>query len=79
MMDEALDYLEKRQVFSFHIQNLLSPCYLYNKSVIHCVILVCIKTMLLRHLEVMLMSFIYQLFLDWILEVIFKLSKNVIY
>lgn len=58
MMDEALDYLEKRQVFSFHTQNLSSLCYVCNKPVIHCVILVCIKTMSLRHLEVMLMFFI---------------------
>lgn len=57
MMDEALNYLEKRQVFSFCIQNFIFLCTTYKKSVIYSLhILVYTKTVLLSHLEVMLLS-----------------------
>lgn len=60
MMDEALDYLEKRQVFSFCIQNSLFFFVLCITSwwSSHFVILVYIKTVVLGHLEIMLLSLI---------------------
>lgn len=58
MMDEALDYLEKRQVFSFCIQNSLFFCGLCitSQRSSHFVMLVYVKTAILGYLKVMLLS-----------------------
>lgn len=57
MMDEALDYLEKRQVFSLCIQNSIFFCVvtITSQCSSRIVIFVYVKTVLLIYLDVTLL------------------------